>query len=351
MKRRTLKKKLVSRRSPATKKRAVARREVRNQYFEDDRATEFFSTGCMLLDCALGFGWPVGKIINIVGDKSTGKTQLAVEAFANFCRHFPEGYMDYMEAEAAFDIPYAQKVGLPVDRLMIHDDIDTVEQFFKALEKICDRKESSPTLVVLDSLDSLSDAEELNTDVGKSSSMAKKARLMSQLFRRLVRKCKASRTTVIIISQVRDKINVMFGRKHTRSGGKALDFYAALVLYLAEVGKIYKTKTGIKRPIGVKIKAKVDKNKVAEPFRECQFPIIFNYGIDDIQAAIDWLVEVGEAGVLEDIGLGKKPTSVRIEKVTKEYGFNELRKELGGAVRDVWQDIEKEFGPTRSKYQ
>lgn len=339
-------------RAALRRKKLVTRREVRNQYFEDDRATEFFSTGCMLLDCALGFGWPVGKIINIVGDKSTGKTQLAVEAFANFAQHFPKADLEYMEAEAAFDIPYAEKVGLPVKRLNIRDDIDTVEQFFAALEKVTERSNiDQPCLVVLDSLDSLSDAEEMNTSFDKSASMAKKARLLSQLFRRVVRKCKSTRTTVIIISQVRDKINVMFGRKHSRSGGKALDFYAALVLYLAEVGKIYKTKSGIKRPIGVKIKAKVDKNKVAEPFRDCQFPILFNYGIDDIQAGIDWLIEVKEVEALEEMGFGKKPSAVRIESIIKKEGFDKIRKELSAEVRRVWKDIEEDFSPPRSKYQ
>lgn len=338
-------------RKPLKKKKLIPRREARNQYFADDRASEFFSSGCQLLDSALGFGWPVGKVINIVGDKSTGKTQLAVEAFANFARHFPNGTMHYMEAEAAFDIPYAEKVGLPVKLLRIHDDIDTVEQFFAALIKVTERKDKTePCLVVLDSLDSLSDAEEMNTSFDKSASMAKKARLLSQLFRRVIRICRETKTTVIIISQVRDKINVMFGRKHSRSGGKALDFYAALVLYLAEVGKIYKTKGGIKRPIGVRIKAKVDKNKVAEPFRDCEFPIIFNYGIDDVQAGIDWLVAVKEFELLDKVGLGHKPSPARIASVTRELGHEKMRKVLGDEVKAVWHSIEEDFSPGRSKY-
>lgn len=335
----------------ALKKKLATRKQAQGQYFSDARPTEFFSTGCMLLDCALGFGWPVGKVANIVGDKSTGKTLLAIEAFANFSISFPDGECHYMEAEAAFDVEYAERVGMPVQNLMIHDDIDTVEQFFIALEKVCNRPDNGePALVILDSLDSLSDAEEMDKAIGESPSLAKKARKMSELFRRLVRKCKHSRTSLIVVSQTRDKIGVMFGRRYSRSGGKALDFYAALVLYLAEIGKVYKTKTGIKRPIGVKIKARVDKNKVSAPFRECVFPIMFDYGMDDMQAALDWFIEIKRTDVIVDLGFGSKPSTAKIEKLIKEVGFDELRKELSDAVRAEWKSIEADFRPQRSKY-
>lgn len=341
----------MERKRTALKKKSAPRMKARGQYFSDAGALEFFSTGNTLLDCALGHGWPVGRVVNIVGDKSTGKTLLAIEAFANFAISYPDGYMHYMEAEAAFDIPYAERLGLPVTKLMIHDDIDTVEQLFTALERVCNRKDTdNPALVILDSLDSLSDAEEMDKSFGESPSLAKKARKMSELFRRLVRKCKLSRTTFIVVSQTRDKIGVTFGRRYSRSGGKALDFYAAQVLYLAEIGKILKTKSGIKRPIGVKIRARVDKNKVASPFRECEFPVMFDYGMDDIVAAIDWFILIKRTDILEDFGFGPRPAPARIESVIKEIGFKKLRKELAEAVREEWKAIEKDFSPARRKY-
>lgn len=333
------------------KKKLIPRREARGQYFEDEQAGKFFSTGCSLLDCAIGYGWPMGKIINVVGDKSTGKTLLAIEGFTNFHLAYPDGDMHYVEGESAFDIPYAERLGLPAADVEIHEDVDTVEQFFDVLQAVCDRKSKEPALVVLDSLDSLSDAEELGKKITENASMAKKARQMSQLFRRLVRLCGQTNTTVFIISQVRDKINVMFGRKHSRSGGRALDFYASIVLYLAEIGKIHKTRKGVKRTVGVNIKAKVDKNKVAEPFREVSFPIMFNYGVDDIQAAIDWLIEVKHEEVIQDLNLGSKPTPVKIERAIEEFGMLDLRETLGADVRRVWRLIEKDFRPTRSKYE
>jgi len=100
----------------------------------------------------------------------------------------------------------------------------------------------------------------------------------------------------------------------------------------------------------VKIKARVDKNKVSAPFRECEFPVMFDYGVDDIQAAIDWFIEVKRADILEDLGFGAKPSPARIEKIIKEVGFAKLRKRAGEVVREEWAAIESDFSPPRRKY-
>src|SRR3990167_3427011 len=221
----------------------------------------FIHSGCTLLDLVTGGArgaWPLGRITNIVGDKSTGKTLLAIEACANFSRQFKNGRIWYREAEAAFDPTYAETIGMPLDRVSFgKHKLDTVEDFYTDLLKQTEwcQENDRPGLYILDSLDALSARKELERDVDKGSYGADKAKQMSQLFRKLIRQVEASKMSVIIISQIRDKIGVTFGRKTSRSGGHALDFYASIIIYLSHITTLTKIRNGQKRSTGIRIKA------------------------------------------------------------------------------------------------
>lgn len=310
---------------------------------------EFVSSGCGLLDCVLGGGWPLGRIANIVGDKSTGKTLLAIEAFANFDNAFSGGGLFYNEAESAFDKPYAKALGLPVSAVEFVEGCETVEQLFDDLEAKCKLLRKHPGLYILDSLDALTDKAEMERGIAEGTYGGTKAKQMSQLFRRIVRQLRQSRMLVIIISQVRDNIGVTFGAKYSRSGGRALDFYASQVLYLAQVATLRKTISKQNRAVGVTIKAKCTKNKIGLPLRECQFDIRFGYGVDDVAASIAWL---GEVGQLERVGMNgaKVPGFLkRFESLSPEEAVQE-RIRVDAAVRVAWSGIEQDFLPKRSKY-
>lgn len=329
------------------------------RYFDNPNGVKCFSTGCELLNCVISGarkkgGWALGRISNVVGDKSTGKTLQAIEATANFAIEFPDrkkNKIRYREVEAAFDTGYAQSLGMDLDRVEIPDDpIDTVEEFFKDLD---DFIKSVPVdgagLYILDSLDALSDRDEVEAEFGKDSYGAKKPKLLGQLFRRLVRKIEHRNIHVMIISQLRDKIGVSFGEKQSRSGGRALDFYASQVIWLANLGRIYVTRKKVKRAIGVNVRAMCKKNKVAMPFRDCDYPIVFAYGVDDLAAAVAWLQSVGK---LNAIGLAKAGVPKYLSRI-KRLNPVEIKAErikINQAVRTAWVEVERRFMPTQSKY-
>lgn len=357
----------------------------------------FLSTGCEVLDLVLGRGYVLGRITNIVGDKSTGKTLLAIEACANFAHQYSQGRIWYREAESAFDEPYAEALGLPLDRVRFlpKDQVfDTVEDFFEDLESKCDylierhlddadlqktvvqmkkvqdkilkeknsaakqelrrewsrldqefQKNRPKGLYILDSLDSLSDRKELARDMDQGTFGADKAKQMSTLFRKLVRKVSHANISLIVISQVRDKIGISFGRKTTRSGGRALDFYASHVIYLSHIKTLYKTRKGLQRAIGVRIKAKCDKNKISLPFRECEFTIRFGYGVEDLLASVEWLKTARQ--------ISNKEADTILDNLDKmeEPEYKSIQKEITAKLRTAWQETEKEFLPKRRKYQ
>lgn len=301
---------------------------------------------------ALGGGYAQGRVINVVGDKSTGKTLLAIEACANFAITFPTGIIRYKEAEAAFDKGYAEVLGMPLDRVEFEEDFDTVEELQKDIQKFAAKCKAKkvPGLYIVDSLDALSDKAEQDRDIEKGTFGVSKAKLMSEMFRRDKRKWQKAKLTLMIISQVRDKINATFGRKWTRSGGRALDFYASQVLYLAEIKKLYKTVRGVKRAHGVVIRAKVTKNKVGIPFREVDFSLIFGYGIDDILASLDWLKTIKAT---RTVGLPASMRPMQEARKIREMPRSRRAKKtarIKAAVTEAWLEIERDFLPTERKY-
>lgn len=306
-------------------RRKKLKRKVEPYYFAEDAEVEFIPSGCTVLDCVLGGGYPIGSITNIVGDKSTGKTLMAIEAAANFRKLYPKAPVFYdVGGGETFDLHFAQHLGLPKDAILGESGL--VEDFYDLLVECLASYKTGPAFYTLDSLDALSDEAEQKRKL-TDGTFGTKAKQVGEILRRLDKRLIKGRCHLLIVSQIRDNIGVMFGRKHKRSGGKALDFYAAQVLWLAEVKKLTKTKKKVNRVIGVQIKAKCEKNKVGLPFRECTFPLIFNYGMDDEEACLAFLDEVKER-----------------RKIYKDLAS------LQAHTKKVWFEIEKRFLPTKRKY-
>ncbi|MCI0557891.1 MAG: DNA recombination/repair protein RecA [Nitrososphaera sp.] len=316
-----------------------------NYFAAPKQNLQFIPSGCVLLDLILGGGWCEGRIANVVGDKSAGKTLLMIEACANFARKYPKGKIYYREAESAFDRDYAAALGMPVDRVNFLETLETVEDFFEDLEQKCTG--TTNKFYVLDSLDALSDRSEMARDIDASSYGANKAKQMSEVFRRSVRKIAESNSTVNIVSQIRDKINVSFGRKTTRSGGRALDFYSSQTVYLTNIGRITKTIKGIKRPVALKVKAQMDKNKVGLPFRECEFDIRFGFGVDDLKACLEWMKV---SGGLKDLGIKDVESGIKDVESLDDMKYRSELERIHDAVRKRWYEIETSLLPKRRKY-
>ena len=323
------------------RKKIAEPQEEGGLYFDADPPHQFIPSGSTLLDCVLGGGYLLGRITNIVGDKSTGKTLLAMEAFANFHLLFPKGGMYYVEAEAAFDKRYARSCGIPIDKVTIYDEIQTVEKLFDQLTEVLSlhEKNKQPALFILDSLDALSDDAELEREIDKGSFGAEKAKRMSQLFRRTAQMIEKSKMCFIVISQVRDNIGVSFGKKVTRSGGRALDFYTSQVIYLAHIKRLTRMIKAVKRTTGVVVKASCEKNKVGLPFRSCEFPILFNYGIDDAVSCINWLADEAKETTFEGLTKDKAIAAATMA------GGSELNKAIQRKAVEVWGDIDQSFLP------
>jgi len=326
-------------------------------YFKQE-PLQFIRTGCTLLDCVLGGGWPLGRVSNIVGDRSSGKTLLAIEATANFARQFPDGHIWYREAEAAFDEGYAVTLGLPVDRVDFGPEgvgsrWDTVEDVFNDMMACIEQAKESgqPGLYIIDSLDAISSDAEMARKVGEATFGGEKPKMMGELFRKLIRELGATKIHVMVISQVRDKIGFTMGEKHTRTGGKALDFYATHIVWLAHLKQLTRTINKVKRVTGIQVKAKAKKNKVNTPFLECDFNIRFAYGIDDYVASLDWLTDVGR---LKDLGLTEAKVDAFIKKLDEMPSGPERNAELERVhvvTTAVWDSISLAFAPPRPKYE
>jgi hypothetical protein len=172
------------------------------------------------------------------------------------------------------------------------------------------------------------------------------------LFRRKVQELESSHVCLIIISQIRDKIGVTFGETKTRTGGKAMDFYASQVVWLSEVQKLKRTIDKIDRVTGIQVRAKCKKNKIGLPFRECDFPLLFGYGIDDLTANVEWLIAVGKDNRLKELGISKAGYKIRIGNLRNNGGPDIIafRDQLNKIVDEEWAAIETTFLPKSKKY-
>lgn len=314
---------------------------------------QFIPSGSTLLDCVIGGGWPLGRMSNIVGDKSSGKTLLAIEACANCNYLYPDAEMFYLEAEAAFDKDYAQALGMPIEKIDFIEELSdfTIEGWFEHLESVTAQlaKSGKPALYIVDSLDALSDRAEKGRKIDEGTFGGNKPKMIGQLFRRLTKEIENTQLHLMIISQIRDNIGVSFGEKHTRTGGKAMDFYASQILWLAQLKKLDRTIRKQKRVYGVQIKAKCKKNKVGLPFRECEFPIIFGYGVDDVTSMMTWLDGMGDTDYKSIFSNLSSVTPDAIKALPMDVR-RPLLTQLQEVVVDTWQEIENNFIPKVSKY-
>ncbi len=291
-------------------------------------AIEFISTGSIGLDAALGIGGlPKGRVIEIYGPESSGKTTLALHAIAEAQK--AGGIAAFIDAEHAFDRFYAQKLGVDVENLLVSQP-DNGEQALEITENLI--RSGAIDIIVIDSVAALTPKSEIEGEMGDSK-MGLQARLMSQALRKLTATISKTATCCIFINQLREKIGVMFGNPETTTGGNALKFYASVRL---DIRRQTQLKEG-DEVVGNHVKVKVVKNKVAPPFRKAEFDIIFGEGISRTFEIIDLATELnvikksGSWFSYGDTKLGQGRDAVK--KILQDNP--ELADELDGKIREA----------------
>ncbi len=319
---------------------------------DDVQAT---STGSLALDLALGVGGlPRGRVVEIFGPESSGKTTLCLHAIAETQKI--GGSAAFIDAEHALDVSYAKKLGVQIDDLLVAQP-DTGEQALEITETLV--RSGAIDLVVVDSVAALVPRAEIEGEMGDSH-MGLQARLMSQALRKLTGAISKSMTTVIFINQIRMKIGVMFGNPETTTGGNALKFYSSVRL---DIRRIESIKEG-QEVMGSRVRVKVVKNKTAPPFKQAEFDIMFAAGVSKVGELVDLGVEkkiIDKAGAWysfreERLGQGREAaktflkenpgTAGEIEtKIREQAGLVSMQKDAGSAEAETG----KKSAPTQGK--
>jgi len=284
-------------------------------------------SGSLSLDLALGGGYPQGRVVEIYGPESSGKTTLALHAVAQVQKN--GGLAAYVDAEHALDPEYAKKIGVNLENLLVSQP-DTGEQALEITETLV--RSSAVNIVVVDSVAALVPRAELEGSMGDAQ-MGMQARLMSQALRKLTGVINKSNTTVIFINQLRMKIGVMFGNPEVTAGGNALKYYSSVRVDIRRIEQL----KDADRVIGNRVRTKVVKNKIAPPFRVAEFDIMYNRGISVAGELLDLAVKydlVKKSGSWyeykgEKMGQGRESAKAFLDENPKQM------KELDAAVRKV----------------
>ena len=315
-----------------------------------NQVVEVIPTGSIGLDIALGIGGlPRGRVVEIYGPESSGKTTLTLHAIANAQK--AGGICAFIDAEHAFDSEYAKKLGVDIDALLVSQP-DTGEQALEIMDMLV--RSGALDLVVVDSVAALVPRAEIEGEMGDSH-MGLQARLMSQALRKITGALHQSKTTAIFINQLRDKIGVFFGSPETTTGGKALKFYASIRM---DVRRIETLKDG-QEAVGNRTRVKIVKNKVAPPFKQAEFDIIYGVGISREGSIIDLGVEseiVKKSGAWftyegDQLGQGKENARAFLidnpdlaneieKKIRASYVPAEVDPALVAAVDEATADVE-----------
>jgi recombination protein RecA len=304
---------------------------------------DFISTGSISLDAAIGIGGiPRGRVIEIFGPEASGKTTVCLHVIAEAQRK--QGIAAFIDTEHALDISYAKKLGVDVNNLMLSQP-EYGEQALEIVETLV--RSGALDVIVIDSVAALTPRSEIEGEMGDPT-MGVQARLMSQALRKLTAAISKSKTSVMFTNQLRQKIGVMFGNPETTTGGNALKFYASLRLDVRRIEAI-KDGQGI---IGNRVKVKVVKNKIAPPFKEAQFDILYNEGISKLGDLIDTAVDrniISKSGSWfaygsERIGQGRDAVKKYLQendKIAKQIDL-EVRKKLGLIEDDPAKSVKPE---------
>lgn len=289
---------------------------------------ETIPTGALSLDLALGGGIPRGRVVEIYGPESSGKTTLTLHAIAEVQKR--GGTAAFIDAEHALDPSYAKRIGVNTDDLLLSQP-DNGEQALEIVETLV--RSNAVDIIVIDSVAALVPRAEIEGDMGDSLP-GLQARLMSQALRKLTGVINKSKATVIFINQIRMKIGVMFGNPETTTGGNALKFYASVRMDIRRIGQIKQAEA----VVGNRTRVKVVKNKIAPPFREAEFDIMYNKGISTSGDVLDLAANRGvveKAGAWysyngEKIGQGREATKAYLEENPKV--LSEIEKKVREAA-------------------
>ena len=315
-----------------------------------NQVVEVIPTGSIGLDIALGIGGlPRGRVVEIYGPESSGKTTLTLHAIANAQK--AGGICAFIDAEHAFDSEYAKKLGVDIDALLVSQP-DTGEQALEIMDMLV--RSGALDLVVVDSVAALVPRAEIEGEMGDSH-MGLQARLMSQALRKITGALSQSKTTAIFINQLRDKIGVFFGSPETTTGGKALKFYASVRM---DIRRIETLKDG-QEAVGNRTRVKVVKNKMAPPFKQAEFDILYGIGISREGGLLDLGVDLGivkKSGAWftyegDQLGQGKENSrqflidnpdlANEIEgKIRAHYAASDIDPALVAAIDEAAADVE-----------